>query len=780
VSEKGFFFGATPMPANGSASDSDDGIAEVSGEPISRNEAKTLGVFDLNQQSSLMERGSRTTRVRRKSASGRHAAFAAPEGVSPETVRKVEEARDLLSEGEIEKALTLAQEAVWEQPSFVAAKVVIARAFIANNENSKALALLQAIPDQEMIAEAVYYQGIALNNIGRGPEALEAFKKSLARASSDADLRKHATDMISRMRGEYIACPICGRKVLPDAIVDIGEESVCSDCARKLEEEEPDDDEFDATGLRRRRKLRPPKSKTDILLRIVIGILALFIILFALYYAAPDYYMKFRSLLPESWSFPPRTGFLALPPPSSGTGAGLMDNTPKVLPSFVITSEAMKNPMVGVPFTHQVQSIGMNSPSYQFEISPGPAEAPEFDPMTGVFTWTPGSDDEGKKFQIVFRGIHGTSLSMDQENTVAVLSRPAVKTTNASSAAEIGDLCRLLAADVDGDGKTELTAISGDYWTGRIKVFALETDGTLRERWQSEFSGRPVGAGIVSARGETWLAIADYWNSRIRFFAIRNNALSEVALSIILPGRPIMADVDPETSIIAALCLSDSGFQAVAYRQVDQLASEHLGTWPIPDNSLWRNLHILKANTGSQSGSTPGQAVKAPPQSARLALVRGGARPLYYLDSSDGGTWRESGTTVATVLDSIRTENDDGVLLLTSGLNRKAAAVRIDPATSQERRYELDGLPEPVSSGMVLFDANADGKRDLAVITSEAIAVYFEQDDGPGKKPVLAPMTGRARLFGSSAAFRQEASEPAEMMFFLTADGAIQSLSLGE
>jgi DNA-directed RNA polymerase subunit RPC12/RpoP len=770
VSNNGFFFGSNPSPEGGPGfrgrgvtPDAEPGdVVEVSGEPISRNEAKSLGVFNLDPQPVTLGRGSKTTRMMKK-AGGKHQSVVIPDGVPPEVAQKVEDAREHLNNGEIEKALTLAQEAVWEQPSFVSAKVVIARAFIANNENSKALALLQAIPDPEMIPEALFYQGISLNNLGRGPEALDAFKKTLVRAGADADLRKRATDMISRMQGEYVACPMCGRKVLPDSIVDIGEESVCLDCARELEDElEDEDGEYDTDGNRRRKRLRPPLSKMDILVRAIIGLLFVFIILFAMYFITPDYYMIFRSFLPASWSFPPVVRPAA--PPVNYTH-GVIDTAPRVDLTFLVTSPNVQNPMVGVPLVHKAISAQFPQTSFAFEIDPAPASAPEFDPISGLLKWTPQPEDGGKTYKIVFRGIFGTKLSVDQENSVTVMAAPTVGSTNLSAETAAGDICDIVVADLDDDGDMEIIVVSGDYWHSRILVYGRNAEGGFSQRWRTEFGGRPIGAGLVTAKGEKWLAVADYWTSRIRYFAVRNDALSEMAVLIDLPGRPVMADFDAEQSVLVALCLTNAGFQAVAYRQVDQITSERIGSWPVPGNSQWRNLHLMKATSGATKG--------------RMALVRGGARPVLYRDFGAEADWRESGNRTHVVMDSLPTADGETLTLLTATREQKVEAVFLTPDTALERRVEIPDWNAPVLGGVALADVNRDGIQDLILASQERIGIFFLDEFDRITGTFVIPLEVPAQLNCSLVEVPPDARGRGEATFFLGADGKMYTVPIG-
>ncbi len=146
--KSGFTFGQPPEAADDDIADID--AIEVSGEPVSRSEAKNLGFvqFDTSREAKASSAVFRLDQL--------------PGDISGDLSKKLEAAWHHLKQNDIDEALTLAQEVVWEYPSLVAAKVIIARCFINRKEYDLALNLLQAIGDSEMNAETLYYIGTVI------------------------------------------------------------------------------------------------------------------------------------------------------------------------------------------------------------------------------------------------------------------------------------------------------------------------------------------------------------------------------------------------------------------------------------------------------------------------------------------------------------------------------------------------------------------------------------------------------------------------------------------
>ncbi len=305
-SNSGFSFGAPPEPDDGGIGDVD--AIEVSGEPVSRSEAKTLGFvqFDTSREAKASSAVFRLDQL--------------PGDISGDLSKKLEAAWHHLKQNDIDEALTLAQEVVWEYPSLVAAKVIIARCFINRKEYAKALNILQAVGAADFTAETHYYIALCQNRLGKIKEAQDALKQAKA-LPADPVTRKRVTDLALQLQGEQAVCPVCGKKVLYDSMVEVGDETVCANCAKNMPEDDGEEDGGEADGDdepdddlpagKRRKRLRPPLTRTDILMRVVFVVfLAALLTLgvWAMSFVAPDYYAMIRSLLPASWTFLPNTG----------------------------------------------------------------------------------------------------------------------------------------------------------------------------------------------------------------------------------------------------------------------------------------------------------------------------------------------------------------------------------------------------------------------------------------------------------------------------------------
>ena len=688
-SGSGFSFGAPPPKNNGDSlesrldfapappdSDGEDVEAvEVTGEPVSRAEAQRTGCAGFEPENQRRDAGK--TSVRAKKQSGRFQAANAPpfpDDLPPELAQKIAEAKERLANNEIEQALTLAQEAVWEKPTLIPAKVVIARAFLARKEHNKALALLKAITEADKTSESLYYEGVCHNNLEQTKEALEAFKRCLARAQNNPEMRKRATGMISRLQGEYVACSKCGRKVIPDAIIDVGNASVCSACAKKMasgEEEEGEDsgDDADAPGKkRRRRRLRPPLTKGEIFVRLFFVVFMAVIASVFLYLLAPETFRTFRNALPPALQIiipdpPPTT---SIGPPTSEVDAG----GKPILPSFLIVSPPLPNPVAGVKMVYALKTGGITGDdaiSYAVEFHPEPEGKAALDAESGEFVWTPSANDAGKQFSIVFRAETDKFISSPHSNRATVLPPPRSARVGEVEAPLAGAIAHMFAEDMDGDGVAELVVFAGEYWDTKILIYRRGADAGYEKKWEGAFAGRAAGVGVLHAGPEKWLAVADYWNSRIRYFALRNDLLEEMAITVDLPGRPLLAAFDAATANMAVLCRNERELVAAAFNQSDLLRTRLIRTWPVPDEYLWRHLFLV-ANPEAAGDDVDHD---------RLLLVRGGAekKAVFQLDRLKQAQWSERGGAAPVLMNAAVDRERQRLLLLYAGGQGSGAAM---------------------------------------------------------------------------------------------------------
>ncbi len=739
----GFFFGTPKQepeerPPEKELPDTEMEVeaVEVDGEPVSRSEAKRLGFASIDN---AREAKSATARLRLDHL---------PPDVGNELAQKLERSWFHLKRNEIDEALTLAQEVVWEYPTLAPAKLVIARCFINRREYEKGLNILATIPEGDRDAEILYFLGLCQSRIGKAKEAMDTLRRS-AEIASDALIRKRATDLLQNVQGEQALCPICGKRTLYDSMVEAGDTMVCLNCAKKYpdgvvpkgaEEEEEEEDAADERGTRRRKRLRPPLSRTDVMLRLLFAVFLVFILALAvylLYLLAPAQYEQFRSLIPDSVNFLPPGPYVQ--PQANAQRPAAPE--PWTSPTLVFSSQPLVQAMAGVEVRRRLKVDRMENSDGAFKVTfrPAPAGPYTLNEKTGDFSWTPAPEDATKAFEISFAAVFKNNLrARDQISTITVSAGPEFRRLGGYADLNPAQTVHLLAEDMDGDGDQELVLFSGEYWRGHIVVFQSANNGEYRELSRSEISGRPVGAGVILADQEKWLALADYWNSRFRFFAHRNGKLAEMANTIDLPGPPILAGFNRDLSVAAALCRVDGGLRVVAHRQEGQLENRRIGEWRVPDDRLWRRILVLNAGGDNQpkilllGGSFPSPAlvlepgkepVPAPPAGGDAAGVLVEAAP-----ARDGARLR----CLAENAGRLR------LIALNTAANAKPAA-----------GGAVDAGPAPALAGIALGDLTGAGGEDCAILSSGRIGIAFAgAEDGDSPNMQFWPLPEPARLFG--------------------------------
>ncbi|MCC8167355.1 MAG: tetratricopeptide repeat protein, partial [Planctomycetes bacterium] len=171
-----------------------------------------------------------------------------------------------------------------EYPDLIPAKLIIARCFINRKEYSKSLAILNAIPEHDRDFDVTYYMALTQSRLGDVREAIANLKR-VRSASADTLVRKRANDLLLHLQGEKTVCPACGKQTLYDSMVDIGDQTVCTNCAKivaeggvaeeMVDEDDIPDDAPVKGETRRRKRLRPPLTKWDILVRIFFALFIL-------------------------------------------------------------------------------------------------------------------------------------------------------------------------------------------------------------------------------------------------------------------------------------------------------------------------------------------------------------------------------------------------------------------------------------------------------------------------------------------------------------------------
>ncbi len=757
-SDSGFSFGAPPK--TGGVFEEDVDAIEVSGEPITRSEASRMGL--ANYDTGGMEPRERDA----KAATSILHMDQLPGDLSGELALKLERAWEYLKKNEIEQALTLAQEVVWKYPALVAAKIIIARCFINRREYEKALAILQAISETEMSAETMYYIGLCQSRLGKVKEAISSLMLSRA-SSTDALTKRRANDLIQQLQGEQTECPMCGKKTLYDSMVDVGNRTVCANCAKLVAEddaegteEQEDDFEFDGKGKRRKR-LRRPLTKGEMLLRLVLALIILGAAAYFVYMFLPDSYNMFRSYLPSAVSdFLP----VALVPPPPMQARPAQQAQQRVLPTVPFDSPPIDRAIAGLELRHQLAIDGARGREKTFTvaISPKPDGGYRLDAQTGLFEWTPAETDAGKSFTLTFGAESANFRSKDQVTEITVMGGASFRRVGFWPRFEEDSVLHLVASDFTGAGGQDLILVSGQYIDGEALILDPSASGGEAVRARAGLKGRPVGAGLILADKEKWLAVADYWSSRLRFFAYRNRALSEMAVAVDLPGRPLMAGFSQRDSLSAVLCRVDGGMRVVLYQQKGQLDSEKLGEWNVPDEFVWRRLVVFPSRGGPNG--KPLAALLGGRADDAFLLLEIGREPSYPFRGQKRGLLIDAVADAEFRRIHCLIDREGSLFFSTVDLDNLAAPAEETPAG-----------PAPALCGMAAHRSLEGKAADLMVLSSSRIGLAYGNGDRARSGAVFRDLPSPPLLMGRPAVLLGEKGAEA---VFAGAKGELWAVSL--
>ncbi len=761
--KSGFTFGQPPEAADDDIADID--AIEVSGEPVSRSEAKNLGFvqFDTSREA--------------KASSAMFRLEQLPSDISGDLSKKLETAWRHLKRNEIDDALTLAQEVVWEYPSLVAAKVIIARCFVNRKEYAKALNILQAVGSSDLTAETHYYVALCQSRLGKLKEAQDALKQAKA-LPADPVTRKRLTDLTLQLQGEHVVCPVCGKKVLYDSMVEVGDQTVCANCAKNMPaedaegelgdgEEDDDDDLEDASAGKRRKRLRPPLTRADILMRVVFAVFLLALLalgVWAMPFVAPEYYATFRSFLPADWTFLPSAGSVSSISDIENQAARQQE---RQQPTLTFDSPPLVHAVAGVELRHHafIQGMEKRAGRYTVAFSPPPAGKFAFDETSGELLWTPAEQDAGKSFTITFGASFNNVRAREQANTVAVGSGPRFRSLHSLDASPPGEIIHLLAVDMNQDGGQEIIVVSGQFWEGRITTLAETSEGFFQPLSLAAFPGRPAGAGVVMAESETWLAVADYWNSRLRHYALRDGNISEVAVDVDLPGRPLLAGFDRDSSMSALVCRLGDRLELICYRQQGQLQIDKVGQWPLPDENVWKNIFILPGD--DEGGRQPLPVLIGGDAILQVDIANGTLVPLDI--GVPGAIVNAAAGPDGRLHCLVEDKGRLSLIAFSPSLNGRAGNVGVSAAG-----------PAPALGGMaaVGFHARESG-HDVAVFSSGRIGVAFSRADGSFTDVAWWDLPGPFRLFGPAVAAPTSQTHPARV-FYIDEAGNLWRMNMAD
>ncbi|MDR3077153.1 MAG: hypothetical protein LBV15_00115, partial [Planctomycetota bacterium] len=747
--------------------ESDPEATEVAGDPVSRSEAQSLGYTSLMPPKD--DSPSSSVRVRLKSL---------PPETGAEAVDKLLTAWNLLKKNKIEEAMTISQEVAFQNPSMMEPKLVISRCFVARREYAKGLNVLNTIPDEDKDAEAFYYSGLCLSRIGKIKDALAVLKKSRVMSTDDVS-RKRANDLILSLQGEQIACPVCGRKTTYDSMVEVEDRLLCATCAKKTkhvahnkegeEEEEESDPEVDLK--KPRKKIRPPLTRAEMILRasfVLILLAAVALGLYLLYEFSPNNSAWIRSSIPIVGEYLPSVPQAQLPQAHAPQPAR------RVIPTLSFDSPELGKAMAGIALSRQLSLGGQSAKNAAFQMAfkPEPGGEYRLDPQSGAFSWLPGDGDAGKTFTITFSAEAEGMNVREQVNQVTVSPAPRFRRVGVWPGADPNKAMFMCVGEIASEGVSDLALFSGEYWRGEIALLSPGPNGEFEEKARADLHGRPAGAGIIMADDEKWLAVADYWNSRLRFFTFRDNSLSEIAVNLELPGRPLLAGFHTKASVSAVLCQTGSSLTVIAYRQKGQRDSEKLGEWRIPGEYVWRRLLVVE-----RGGNNPPAVIAVGSDIGRSILFMevGRKDPLVIRRDGVDGTLIDAAPypdrhallcllekngahyTAVMELPPYLRQGDSG-----SRSAPPPQPARSAPAAASDTPLNFNGPPP--FCGMAVCDFSGFGD-DLLLLGATRLGAVFGHGGASQTELTFWPLPAPARLFGQLEPIRQPKAERSEVVF---------------
>jgi hypothetical protein len=408
------------------------------------------------------------------------------------------------------------------------------------------------------------------------------------------------------------------------------------------------------------------------------------------------------------------------------------------------------------------------SGEYTATFVPVPNGPYEFDKDTLEFIWTPVPQDAGESFTLTFEALFNKIRANPQVNEIKVSSGPVFRKIGEwPGASPLSSQFILVDSLVEGQSP-KIILVGGNYWQGDISVFEPTGDG-LNKLGGASNGNHPVGAGVITAGAERWVCIADYWTSRLRNFALRNGSLSEMAVSTELPGKPVLAGFDRDRSLSAVLCRTRDGFSVHAYRQEGQLQSKQVGNWSVPDDLVWRKL-LVKPAAEEDSDDPP----------VFVLVGADFANGIYILEAESGAVRNVRTGGKGVIIDAIPCRLENRIYCLVAGENGTTVETVELTEFPEEGKYPsvmIDKDPVLCGFGAVNFSGASGG--DLVALSATRAGIAFgggtQQSSFDSAHFWAMPVPGR--LFGKVAVYPGGGGN-GETVIFVDNDGGVWSLGL--
>lgn len=680
---------------------------------------------------------------------------------APELSGSLDDAVDSLKEGDVEKAITIAQAIVKSDTENLEAKVMIARCFGKKGEFAKAMAILKNIinsaPDR---ADVWFLLGRCQQELNQTQEAKESFEQvcELEPGSEMATSAKEIIDGMSVAPDKGV-CANCMESVTRDSLAEVDGKMVCVNCRDKLgkamggalhvdsEMAQVRKSKFDATETKRMRRQR---EKSRSVFKIVVVLLLLLAVggfggVIVLKQLKPDTYKSiFGSSTSESDVILPDDDIFGDPMAEEKKKAEEKklaqeqaeeeeDNAP--VPAEVVKFVSLPDNRIMNGFTYKYRIVCSNPELLEGAkysvvwVGGNPAGEFMMLPDKGSFTFKPAPVDAGKTFDLKFtikwpETKDDKPDSIFQDAKINVVNLPSVRKLRMSAPLPFNPekSSHILTGDINGAGTDEIIFVTGDLWSGKIYALAGKETGEWATVAEADIFGRPVAAKMLDVDGDKRkeIVVADWWNSVIAVYKFTGGKLS-VYQTVKLPSRPQLLAVR-DAGVKNLVVYSSSGaiqiFGISAEKKLaleNTIQSYYLGPWKD------MGLVDIAGNTANEGDE--------------IVLVSSGKKQPNvhaFTYGKEGATWLSyslgRGITSGVDFSGVSKKSGGGVVIVSGG-----SRITLENLINREGGSPVVGESVELENNILslsVADIDNTGKDEAVVISRDGIYFQVAESDG--------------------------------------------------
>lgn len=482
-------------------------------------------------------------------------------------------AESLLADGQVDEALSAAQSIVAESPDAIDAKILIARCFGRRGDFNKAMPILKTVLDaREDLPEAWFFLGRCQQELEQTQEARASFEKVIE-VAPDTEVAAGAQELLKELKAPAQGlCAGCMASFPTSALADVEGQLLCPDCRGQMEEAmggsmQLGDAEQQVRVARHfsteTQKMRQSRRRVHPIAVVLVLFLAVggggLAGLVALKASKPQVFARLtgsygQDELGRPGRFDPTAPDPTQPDPTKP--APVVEPVEPVEPEIELRVES-------TPVSRIMARLEMR---YRFVVEPQdvmagaayaatfagvrPEGAHEMNPETGVFTWTPATEDAGKRFVVEFQARpEELDKIATQRVTIVVLGQPEIREGPAGLIFphQLGAASCLAAGDVDGNGRCDLIYTTSarredlSYRHGTLYVVLQSHGGAWRKLKPIIYNGLPTGLVTqdVDRDGVDEIFLADWRHRALRAFRVAEGTVRAEA-PLLLPARPLL------------------------------------------------------------------------------------------------------------------------------------------------------------------------------------------------------------------------------------------------